>query len=356
MCLPQGWRYRLAKCTRNTSLEAQKGYNPLADSMINQISWHLANREADPIQYLNFVRPVMQWYNGRTMDNYVGKELDKRYQEYREDPANLRSKAVIDLVLQAYMADVPSPPEKMDKNFRTFAIRQIRLFVFVGHDSTSSTICYLFHLLNTNPETLARVRAEHDSVFGTDLTALPPLLSKNPHLINQLPYSTAAIKETLRLFPAASTIRQGAPGEDLVDEAGNRYPTENTMMLIVHPTMQRSPSYWPRPDEFIPERWLVEPSHELYPLKAAWRPFEWGPRNCMGQALVMMELKTVLAMIVREFDFTPAYDEFDKAHPKKGPRTYRGDRAYQIEEGAAHPSDHYPCRVSLAQRQKIVRG
>lgn len=280
------------------------------------------------------------------MDNYIGMELDKRYKEYQADLGNTRSKAVIDLVLQAYLTDMAKKrTEQLDPEFRLFATSQIRLFIFAGHDSTSSTICYLFHLLSVNPEALARVRSEHDSVFGTDLSVLPSLLSEQPHLLNSLPYSLAAIKETLRLFPAAAGIRSGAPGEDLVDDEGNHYPTDGVMVWIIHCAMQRAPEYWVRPDEFIPERWLVEPDHELYPLKSAWRPFEQGPRNCIASGLVMLELRVVLAMVIREFDFRPAYAEWDRLHPKKGVSTYRGERAYQIEEGAAHPVDHYPCRV-----------
>ena len=63
----------------------------------------------------------------------------------------------------------------------------------------------------------------------------------------------------------------------------------------------------------------------------------------------MTELRVILASIVRDFDFKPAYDEWDKLHSGegKGVKTYRGERVYQIEEGAAHPVEHYPCRVSL---------
>lgn len=293
------------------------------------------------------MRPLVQWWNSRKMDQYVGKELDKRYQEYKADLHDMRNKSVIDMVLQAYMADPSAPKKEMDQNFRTFATRQIRLFAFAGQGSTSSTICYLVHLLSTNPDTLAHIRAEHDSVFGTNLPTVASALSQQPRLLNQLPYTIAVIKEAMRLFPAASSIRQGHLGEDLVDENGVRYPTENAMLHILHPAMQRSPNYWPKPDEFIPDRWLVEPGHELYPLNGAWRPFERGPRNCIGQALVMVELEVVLVMIAREFDFKPAYDEWDVIHPRKGLRVFRGDRAYQIEAGAAHPSDQYPCRVSL---------
>ncbi len=61
----------------------------------------------------------------------------------------------------------------------------------------------------------------------------------------------------------------------------------------------------------------------------------------------MTELRVVLSLISREFDFKPAYDEWDGIHPRKGIRTYRGERVYQIEEAASHPVDKYPCRVSL---------
>lgn len=71
-------------------------------------------------------------------------------------PESKRSKSVIDLVLQAYLSkDSNAMPDKLDPEFRAFAIRQIRLFVFVGHDSTSSTICYCLHLVSKNPDALA---------------------------------------------------------------------------------------------------------------------------------------------------------------------------------------------------------
>lgn len=124
------------------------------------------------------------------MDQYIGKQLDKRYSEYKNDPDNTRSKPVIDLVLQAYLPkDTEIVPDKLDPEFRGFAIGRIRLFVFVGHDSTSSIICYCFHLLSKNPDALARSRAEHDSVFGTDISAVLSLLISRLHFINSLPYS-----------------------------------------------------------------------------------------------------------------------------------------------------------------------
>jgi cytochrome P450 len=166
--------------------------------MISQIRWHQAGAEVNPFGFLNIARFYMEWSNGRQMDKYVGKLLDEPYEDYKNVPENTRSKAVIDLVLQAYLpGDSKVMPDKLDPEFRAFAIRQIR-FVFVGHDSTSSTICYCFQLLSKNPDALARIRTEHDSVFGTDISAVSSLLISRPHLINSLPYTTGVIKETLR--------------------------------------------------------------------------------------------------------------------------------------------------------------
>jgi cytochrome P450 len=285
------------------------------------------------------------------MDAFIKKELEKRYDDYR---ANLKlenqkqSKSVIDLALQSYLAENPEKAtQELNKTFRIHAIRQIRLFLFAGNDTTSSTICYTYYLLSINPEAQRRIREEHDLVFGTDRTVAPSLILKQPHLINQLPYTTAVLKESMRLFPGASSIRQGLEGIDVADDQGNQYPTGGTMIWILHQAMHRDPAYWKRADEFLPERWLVEPEDPLYPVKGAWRPFKFGPRNCIGQGLVMLELRVVLALTVREFDIAGAYEEWDRMHPGSGIKKVDGERAYQIEKGGAHPANRFPCRVSL---------
>ena len=341
--------------SRNAHLGAQRGYNALADCMLSQIRWHQANAETNPFEYFNLVRTAVHWWNGRQMDQYIDNELSKRLSESQADHEGKRQKAIIDLILQGYIAESQSlnpksgfPVDKLDLSFRAFATSQIRLFVFAGHDSVSSTICYILHLLRTTPGTLLRIRHEHDQVFGLEPSALVSLLKAKPHLVNNLPYTTAVVKEALRLFPPGGCSRAGQPNVTLTSDSGKECPSANVAAVFtIHSEMQRSPVYWIRPDEFLPDRWLVKPEHELYPVKGAYRPFEIGPRNCVAQALAMTELKVVLACLVRQFNFSPAYDEFDNRNPSKYRRTYRGERAYQIEEGAAHPADHYPCRVRI---------
>ncbi|TVY73120.1 Cytochrome P450 monooxygenase aflN [Lachnellula suecica] len=343
----------IGRAVLNTRLNAQKGWNPLADALLSQIRWHCSNEEVNLLIRWNPMRPFVEWYNSRQMDSYIKKEVGKRWKLHQSNSEKEFSTAVVDLAIQGYIASQPagSPKlQRLDKEFVTVVTRQIRLFLFAGHDVTSSSIVYCFHLLSKNPSSLQRIREEHKSVLGTDASALPTMISSRPHILNNLPYTTAVMKEAMRLFPGASGIRTGAPGVDLVDGKGNRYPTEGKNIWILHQALQRNPLYWKRPDEFLPERWLVGPDHELYPVKGAWRPFEFGPRNCIGQGLVMMELTVVLAIVLAEFHIVPAYEEWEEKHGVKGARTVDGERAYQIEKGGAHPADGYPCKVSFRRQ------
>jgi cytochrome P450 len=61
--------------------------------------------------------------------------------------------------------------------------------------------------------------------------------------------------------------------------------------------------YWgPTACDFLPDRWF---SPEIKDILAAgaFRTFERGPRACIGQELAMIEIKVILALICREFDF-----------------------------------------------------
>jgi sterigmatocystin biosynthesis cytochrome P450 monooxygenase len=286
------------------------------------------------------------------MVQYISKELDARFKTSigrSETTKKDLSKTIIDLALSNYLAaeEETVSSDGMDATFRDTAICQIRKFAFAGHDTTSSTICYAFHLLSTHPSLRRLLIAEHNDVLGRDYKQTASLINENPNILNQLPYTLAVVKETLRLYPPASSTRRGEPDHFIHGPDGHQLPTDGFLVWSNSYSIHHDPSYWPEPNEFIPERWLVPEGDRLYPLKGAYRPFEFGPRNCIGQELAMLELRIVLVMTAREFDIVTVYEEWDTLHPKKQPRHVNGDRAYQILNGAAHPCDGLPCRVSL---------
>lgn len=234
----------------------------------------------------------------------------------------------------------------MDNTFKKFTMNQIKLFLFSGHDTTSSTVCYIFYILGTKHNILAKVRGEHDSIFGPDASRAASFITANPPLINQLPYTVAVIKEVLRMFPAVSGTRIGERDFDVVDEEGQHFPTQDFLVWDVIQGIHRDPTYWQRPEEFIPERWLVAPGHPLHPVKGAYRPFSHGPRNCIGQELAMMEMKVIMVLAARQFDIALAYEELDQANKINEIRTVYGERGYQVQR--AQPQGDLPCYVAKA--------
>ena len=233
----------------------------------------------------------------------------------------------------------------------------MKLFLFSGHDTTSSTVCYVLYLLYAYPHVLSCLRKEHNDVIGPDPSQVAIRISENPYLLNQLPYTTAVIKESMRLFPAASTTRSGEPSFTITDPRnGLRYPANpNTLIWLVSHACQHDPAFWPHANEFLPERWLAKEGEELCPNPGAWRPFEHGPRACIGKELSMVELRIVVCLVARRFDICTAYEELDAEVDKKGMkmgriRTIDGQRAYQVGKG--EPSAFLPCRV----RELVVRA
>jgi cytochrome P450 len=209
------------------------------------------------------------------------------------------------------------------------------------------------------------MKDEHASVFGSDPTQAPTLMKEQPTLLNQLPYTLAVLKEVMRFYPLSGSIRMGVPDVALPDRHGTQYPTKDFHLVSIHPRLHFNPRLWPNPKEFMPERWLVGPEDPLYPRSGAWRPFEHGPRNCIGQNLSLIELRVALVMTVRTFRIEPAYEEWDAARPqgmignllenlglKDGRRELDGEMVYPIEKGGSNARDGYPCRITLLEHEK----
>jgi cytochrome P450 len=313
----------------------------------SQVEWIAFTSPVEPWTHWNPARPFILWNNQRIMRKEIGAELDKRFAEMQSQTADEKrskpkTRSIVSLALANYVAGVEQDDELPPfVNFKTQLTAQIVLFLLAGHETTSSTICLCYHSLFTHSDALARIRKEHEEVFGQERSTshISSMITTQPELLNQLPYTLAVIRETLRLYPPASQIRIGDANINLTDDAGNVFPTAGAKVWVNHTAVHRNPKYWPEPDTFIPERWLAKEGDPLYPVKGAWRPFEFGPRNCIGQTLALMEIKIVLLMTIREFDILPMYDD-------AAPRVW-GSQAHMIQSKGVggKPSNGYPVIV-----------
>ncbi|KAL6921218.1 hypothetical protein FSST1_005244 [Fusarium sambucinum] len=252
-------------------------------------------------------------------------------------------KTVNGLAIRTYLKDNGKESNsefRVDNEFLDVTIENLKIFLFAGHDTTASTLCFVYNYLHNHPDVLAKLREEHDKVLGPDPNNATSVISKSPTILNQLVYTTAIIKETLRLEPPIGSCREGSPTFFLRHpETGQQLPTDGFILFSASRAIHRNPKFWPEPDKFMPERWLEHDFH-----RTAYRPFELGPRGCIGQELALTELRLLLAMTVRDLEIIPAYkDTEDKLY---------GYQAYQANmpgELTAHPSKGMPVRVKIRQ-------
>ncbi|KAK6204019.1 hypothetical protein LQW54_008592 [Pestalotiopsis sp. IQ-011] len=251
----------------------------------------------------------MPWHNAavirnnKTMRDYLLPHIQKKLEDGTESS---KKKTVLDLAIDQ------SDGQKPSAEFVDSLISNLKAFLFAGHDTTASSICFMMKLLQDNPDCLENLCAEHDAVLGSDLDKTAEVLKASPHLLQSLPYTVGVIKETLRLFPLAATVRESHAGLRLTGaDSPLEYPMDRFGLWLSAPTIQRHPGYWTRPDEFLPERWL-DNDGPLRPPKNAWLPFSLGPRNCIGMELAMMELKLVSVFTARTFSVEEAWADWDR--------------------------------------------
>lgn len=198
---------------------------------------------------------------------------------------------------------------------------QIKTFLFAGHDTTSILLQWVYYALSIHPKCLETIRAEHDAIFG-DKDPREVYLAKPDETTKALSYTSACIKEALRLWPPAGSARMSPMGSGFKVRLhdGREVCTDGTVLYLNHYIIQRDPKvYGETANDFVPERWLGD-SDTTSALKddtwnskhsgdhkipiSAWRPFERGPRNCIGQELANLEARVILACTVRKYDFT----------------------------------------------------
>jgi len=179
------------------------------------------------------------------------------------------------------------------------------LAIVAGADTTATVLRNAIFYLLANPTYYARLREEIDATFPPTETS--PL---DTEILPSLPFLNAVINEVLRLQPPVPTTLQRAPARGTRGKLiGTHYIKEGTHIQVPPYVLHRDPRYFsPRPDEFWPDRWIVETldSQELILDRNAFIPFSMGPANCAGKALAMLELRAVMSLFIMHFDM-----EFD---------------------------------------------
>ncbi|KAI1374881.1 cytochrome P450 [Hypoxylon crocopeplum] len=231
-------------------------------------------------------------------------------------------------MLAAQKAGKPVPDPTKDVRMRD----ELLLFIYAGHDTTSTTLQWFVKFMTNNQEAQTKLREALRSVFpGGSLPNVADLIAKD------VPYLNATIEETLRCASTAGRVLRVTTMD--AEILGHKVPagTEIAGLTMVrwHPAPvseeQRSPTSraaleksggvdWTlKPsaqelDKFAPERWfkIDEDGNEVFDANALIQnSFGGGTRGCFGRRLAMMELRIMITLTVMSFKFLPVPPELN---------------------------------------------
>jgi cytochrome P450 len=184
---------------------------------------------------------------------------------------------------------------------------ELATFMLAGHETSAVTMAWALALLSAYPAARDQLEQEVDAVLGGREAEAAD--------VDRLPWTTAVIAETMRLYPPAWTIERDSLADD--DVAGVRVPAGSTIAVPPY-LIHRHPEFWPDPAGFDPARFV--PSGQPGAARAGGRasdgqmpryayiPFGGGRRACVGQSFAELETVLVLASIAQRYrlELTPS--------------------------------------------------
>ncbi|KAF5326171.1 hypothetical protein D9611_000819 [Ephemerocybe angulata] len=210
------------------------------------------------------------------------------------------------------------------------AVTDSTLIIIAGSDTSASVMSSVMSLLLRHPHAHRRLIDELEEAFPTIDCDDRRIIEVEK--LQKLHYLNAVINEAMRLLPPVpSSIQRGPPkgsgGKLLGDDI---FIPEGTGVIVPPYCLHRDPRYFsPYPDSFMPERWLAPSSSSSGPTsprstshstslappsaegeqppvfhtdKEGFIPFSYGPANCAGKPLALLELRYVIAHLVTRFD------------------------------------------------------
>lgn len=190
---------------------------------------------------------------------------------------------------------------------------EVMTLLFAGHDTTTSTIAFMFYELARHPDVVARLLAEQDAQLGGSLPTPAQLMG------DRLPYLEQVLDETLRLYPPAwvGPRRAVAPFE----LAGQTVPG-GAFVNYCSWASHRLPDVFGEPDSFRPERF--SPNAKAALPRGAYIPFGGGSRTCIGMRFGQLEVRTIATLILSRFalslppDFHLTIRQMPTISPREG--------------------------------------
>jgi cytochrome P450 len=202
----------------------------------------------------------------------------------------------IDGLLENYKEnDGPSMLKSMkatrDEDGNTFTRQQISdqvlIVLFAGHDTTNSSLVCILSLLLKHPEWMKKCIEEQEKleIKEFDINAL-----------KEMKVLEACIQEGLRVYPPVAAVFKKTVAPVQVGPA--KIPADTVIVCSLRDGVNdpNHPDYSEKRWTFDPSRWMQYQEGSQIPTESL---FGFGKHACPGKNFALIEVKTVLAVILR---------------------------------------------------------
>ncbi|KAK2978195.1 hypothetical protein RJ640_030368 [Escallonia rubra] len=170
-------------------------------------------------------------------------------------------------------------------------------FVMAGRDTTSAAMTWLFWLLSRNRDVEEEVLKEAALVNDGE----KPL---DYGELKEMSYLKACLCESMRLYPPVVWDSKHAVEDDVLPD-GTRVYRGNRVTYFPY-GMGRMEELWGKDRlEFRPDRWFDEPGVMKAVSPYKFPVFQAGPRVCLGKEMAYIQMKYVVASVLRRFEIRP---------------------------------------------------
>ncbi|KAK4788042.1 hypothetical protein SAY86_019361 [Trapa natans] len=183
-----------------------------------------------------------------------------------------------------------------------FVIDIVISFILAGRDTTSAALTWYFWLLSKHrhveDEVVREIREKPDAPIFED--------------VKDMVYTHASLCESMRFYPPVPFDTKEAARDDVLPDG---IAVKKGTRVTYHPyAMGRSEKIWGGDwAEFRPDRWLekavtgkwsfVGRDSFTYPV------FQAGPRICLGKEMAFLQMKRIVAGVLRRFRVVPAMED-----------------------------------------------
>ncbi|VAH24213.1 unnamed protein product [Triticum turgidum subsp. durum] len=170
-------------------------------------------------------------------------------------------------------------------------------------DTVGATLTWIFYNLAQHPKIVSIIRKELSPIASRKVAAgVDSMVIFEPNETKSLVYLRAVLYETLRLYPAAPLERKVVAADDIMP-SGHEVHTGDTIFISLH-SMGRMQGIWGKDClNYNPDRWFSEDGNKLrYIPSHKFLAFNSGPRMCLGKDIAVMQMKTVIASTLWNFD------------------------------------------------------